>query len=73
MQLGSFSNKKNADELVGRLQQKAYQVFVEKIAQDGQTVYRVRIGPQSQRADAEAIRDKLARELQLKAMVLHFP
>lgn len=73
VQLGSFSNKKNADELVGRLQQKAYQVFVEKIAQDGQTVYRVRIGPQSQRADAEAIRDKLARELQLKAMVLHFP
>ena len=73
VQLGSFSNQKNADELMGRLQKKAYRVFVEKIAQDGHTVYRVRIGPQSQRTDAEAIRDKLARELHLNAMVLHFP
>lgn len=73
VQLGSFSNQKNADELVAQLQKKAYRVFVEKITQDGQTVYRVRVGPQRQRADAEAIRDKLARELHLKVMVLHFP
>jgi DedD protein len=73
VQLGSFSNQKNADELEAQLQNKAYRVFVEKISQDGQTVYRVRVGPQRQRADAEAIRDKLARELQLKAMVLHYP
>lgn len=73
VQLGSFSNQKNADELRDQLQKKAYRVFVEKIAQDGQTVYRVRIGPQRQRVDAEAIRDRLARELQLKAMVLHLP
>ena len=73
VQLGSFSNQKNADELVAKLQKKAYRVFVEKIRQDGQTVYRVRVGPQRQRADAEAIRDKLARELHLKVMVLHFP
>lgn len=73
VQLGSFSNQKNADELVAQLQNKAYRVFVEKISQGGQTVYRVRVGPQRQHADAEAIRDKLARELQLKAMVLHYP
>jgi len=73
VQLGSFSNQKNADELMEQLRKKTYHVFVEKITQDGLTVYRVRIGPQRQRADAEEIRDKLARELQLKAMVLHFP
>jgi len=73
VQLGSFSDQKNADELMERLRKKAYQVFVEKLAQDGQTIYRVRIGPQRQRADAEQIRDKLSRELQLKAMVLHYP
>jgi DedD protein len=73
VQLGSFSNRQNADELSAKLRGMAYRVFVERIAQDGQTVYRVRIGPQRQRADAEAIRDELARELHLKAVVLHFP
>lgn len=73
MQLGSFSNQKNADELREKLQKMAYHVFVERITQDGQTVYRVRIGPQRQRSDADTIRDRLARELQLKAMVMHFP
>ena len=73
VQLGSFSNQKNADELSEKLQKMAYHVFVEQITQDGQTVYRVRIGPQRQRSDADTIRDRLARELQLKAMVMHFP
>lgn len=73
VQLGSFSNQKNADELREKLQKMAYHVFVEQITQDGQTVYRVRIGPQRQRSDADTIRDRLASELQLKAMVMHFP
>jgi DedD protein len=73
VQLGSFSNQKNADELREKLQKMAYHVFVERITQDGQTVYRVRIGPQRQRSEADTIRDRLARELQLNAMVMHFP
>ena len=73
VQLGSFSSQKNAEELMGQLRKKGYRVFVENIMQEGQTVYRVRLAPQRQRADAEAVRDKLAHELQLKAMVLHIP
>ena len=73
VQLGSFSSQKNADELSGKLRKQAYQVFVDEITQDGKTIYRVRIGPQRQRADAERIRDKLVRELQLKPIVLHVP
>ena len=73
VQLGSFSNQKNADELREKLQKMAYHVFVEQITQEGQTVYRVRIGPQRQRSDADTIRDRLARELQLNAMVMHYP
>ena len=73
VQLGSFSSQKNADELSGKLRKQAYQVFVDEITQDGKTIYRVRIGPQRQRADAERIRDKLVHELQLKPIVLHVP
>lgn len=73
VQLGSFSNQKNADELAARLHDKSYRVFVERIAQGNQTVYRVRVGPQRQRAAAEAVRDRLESELQLKAMVMPLP
>lgn len=73
VQLGSFSNQKNADELRGKLRKQEYHVYVDQTAQDGKTIYRVRIGPQRQRADAEQIRDKLVRELQLKPIVLHVP
>jgi len=73
VQLGSFSSQKNAEELRERLQKKAYRVYVDNIKQDGQTVYRVRIGPERQRADPETIRDRLAHDLRLKAIVLHIP
>lgn len=73
VQLGSFSSEKNAEELRERLQKKGYRVFVEHIKQGGQTAYRVRIGPEQQRAAAEAIRDQLVHDLKLKAIVLHIP
>jgi len=74
VQLGSFSNQKNADDLETKLRSQGYRVFVERIAaQGGQVVYRVRVGPEGQRAEAEGMRDKLAHELHLKAMVLPLP
>jgi len=73
VQLGSFASQKNAEELRERLQKRGYRAFVEGIKQDGQTVYRVRVGPERQRGDAEALRDRIAHDLQLKAIVLHLP
>jgi len=74
VQLASFSNQKNADDLVTKLRGQGYRVFVERVAaQGGQAVYRVRVGPEGQRTAAEGVRDKLAHELHLKAMVLPLP
>jgi len=73
VQMGSFSNQKNAEELYQRLQQKGYRVFVDRSKQEGQTAYRVRIGPESQRTDAESLRARLESELKLKGIVLHTP
>lgn len=73
VQLGSFASQKNAEELRERLQKRGYRAFVEDIKQDGQTVYRVRIGPERQQSDAEALRDRVAHDLRLKAIVLRLP
>jgi DedD protein len=73
VQLGSFASLKNAEELRERLRKKDYRAYVENIKQDGQAVYRVRIGPERQRSDAETLRDRVAHDLHLNAIVLHLP
>lgn len=73
VQLGSFANPKNADDLYRRLREQGYPAFVDRLQHAGRAAYRVRIGPESQRAAAETLRDRLERELKLKGMVLHVP
>jgi len=73
VQLASFSNQSNAEDLRARLQAKGYHVFIEPLEQGGRTIYRVRIGPESQRAAAESLRDRVARGFKLKGIVLHTP
>ncbi len=73
VQLGSFSSGKNAEELREQLLKKGYRVIVDQFKQRGQTVYRVRIGLEQQRAAAETLRNRIERDLKLKAIVLHIP
>jgi len=73
VQLGSFANRKNAEDLHQRLRQKGYRAFVDQLQQGGRTVYRVRIGPEQQRTAAESLRDRLEHDLRLKGIVLHIP
>jgi DedD protein len=73
VQLGSFSSEKNAEDLREQLLKKGYRVFVDHLKQGGQTIYRVRIAPEQQRAAAEAIRNQVEHDLKLKAIVLHMP
>jgi len=73
VQVASFSNGKNAEELREKLRKEGYRAFVDHIKQGSQTIYRVRIGPDPQRAAAETIRDHVARTFKIKGMVLHIP
>ena len=73
VQLGSFSSERNAEELREQLLKKGYRAFVDHLKQGRQAVYRVRIGPEQQRAAAETIRNQIERDLKLKAIVLHLP
>ena len=74
VQIGSFSSQANADRLVKKLRDAGYPAFVEPVKQGTEKVYRVRVGPELRRSDAQALRDKLMKELKMKGlMVYHYP
>jgi DedD protein len=70
VQVGSFSQQDNALSLRDRLKKSGYQASVKDVKGAGGTIHRVLVGPVSDRAAAERLRDKLASEQKLAAMVL---
>jgi DedD protein len=59
VQLGSFSNKDNAERLAAELRKQGYAAFLSQLASDGGQLHRVRIGPQKDRDGAEAMAARL--------------
>ena len=61
VQLGSFSNKDNAEKLAADLRKQAYAAFLSEVRTDEGVMHRVRIGPQKDRESAEAMAGRLAK------------
>lgn len=59
VQLGSFSNRDNAERLAANLRGEGYAAFLSRLGTDGGELHRVRIGPQKNRDDAESVAAKL--------------
>ena len=59
VQLGSFSNKDNAEKLAADLRRQGYAAFLSQLQTDGGQLHRVRIGPQKDRESAEAMARRL--------------
>ena len=70
VQLGSFSKEQNAWALRDKLRNKGYHAFVERVSEGSKMVIRVRIGPELQRANAEAVQQKLEKEMKIKGVVM---
>ena len=74
VQVGSFSEQKNADNLVTKLKVADFTAFVEKIDGKNGGVYRVRVGPEISKEKADAMQLKLQKEQKLsKAIVVQYP
>ena len=73
VQLGSFTSQDNAQRMVNTLSKKGYKVFIESSMGSAGTVYRVRVGPFTDRVKAEAIQATLARQEKRRGMVLVYP
>lgn len=73
VQLGSFSSEKNAQELNDKLRGKGFTAFVEPLKQKSRIIYRVRVGPELLRSDAEKVRDKIKQTIQMDGLVVSYP
>jgi DedD protein len=62
VQLGAFSSKAKAEQLVAELRKRQFAAFVLEYRANGQVLYRVRVGPEQDRARAEATAARLAKE-----------
>jgi DedD protein len=69
VQLGSFGSRDNADRLVRDMTAKGFSAFVAPIRSGGRELYRVRVGPARDRAQAEALAAQLRRVGQSGAIV----
>jgi len=73
IQLGSFASQENASKLVERLRASGYSAFLEKVFSEDKAVFRVRVGPELLRSEAQDLRDKLEQEVELKGIVVRYP
>jgi len=73
VQVASFHEQKNAVRLREQLQKKGYTTFVEQLSADPGSMFRVRIGPELKRSDAQSIRDRIAAEMKLDGLVTRYP
>ena len=53
VQMGSFSNRQNAEKLAATLKKQGYLAFLSRLETDSGQLHRVRIGPQKDRESAE--------------------
>ena len=73
VQLGSFSSEENARSLNDRLRKSGYAAFVEPLMQDGERVFRVRVGPELKRSEAQTLRERILAETKLEGIVVSYP
>jgi len=59
VQLGAFSDKEKAENLVAVLREQGYMPFLSQVATNTGTLHRVRIGPQKDRESAESMAARL--------------
>ena len=73
VQVGSFSQKANAEKLRDRLRKMGMASFVATAQSKGKTIYRVRVGPEIDRADAEKIHAAIKAKTKLNGLVMKYP
>jgi DedD protein len=62
IQLGAFSTREKADDLVANLRKRGYAAFVLEYRASGKVLHRVRVGPEQDRERAAAIAERLRKD-----------
>ena len=73
VQVGALKDEAEANALRDRLRGAGYAAYVARAATDAGVLWRVRAGPELDRARANKVRDELKAKLQLDGMVVTHP
>jgi DedD protein len=73
VQVGSFGEEANALAERDRLRGAGFTAFVEPAHAQGRAFYRVKVGPVSERSEAERLRDRIRGQMQLQGIVVTHP
>jgi len=73
VQLGAFKTREEADKLRERLRGAQFAAFVDQTSSNGQTLWRVRAGPEAGRDGATRLRDRIKEKLKLDGLVVTQP
>jgi len=73
VQLGSFTDEENAQSLNKKLREAGYPAFVEPLKKNGIFSYRVRVGPEIKRSEADKLLKKLKEKMKLDGIVVSYP
>ena len=73
VQLGSFTDEDNAQSLNKKLREAGYPAFVEPLKRNNKISYRVRVGPEIKRSEADKLLRKLKEKMELDGIVVSYP
>ena len=74
VQLGSFGSEENATALNDRLRKAGFASFTEPLKQgDGSVSWRVRVGPELRRSDAQTLRERISKSIGIDGIIVAYP
>ena len=73
LQIGSFSQEKNAENLRDKLRTKDYAAYVDVLKKPDRTTYRVRIGPELDQQRLKALKEEILKKENIKGIVVRHP
>ncbi len=76
IQVGSFSNRENADRLIASLRKAGFNAFIEQTEVKGKQLYRVRVGPEISKEKAREMLKRLdttLKPMKLKGTLESYP
>lgn len=73
VQVSSLNSPEAAAKLADKLKQSGFSAFVERAEVGGKTYYRVRVGPDSDRASAERTAGQLREQHKLETLIQRYP
>ena len=71
VQVASFSDRPNAQRLKKRLEEKGFKCQVQALHEHKKTYYRVLVGPEKNKRQAQSIQKRLEQSVKLKGMVFN--